>query len=195
MTLGAASECRITSVSRAFGILALLLTLVYPTVGQVVPVPQKWVGNWSLDTRKSTFGPILFPGVPVDLTVVSQTLRIEQTRGKLRLSGDTVVRLSGEPVTSHDDTSLSLDGSETIVGSASLALRRIDDSTFEIISKLNIKNKEYQELSRFTFSTDGKALTETKTQTEREVAFRGGDSAQGAVIRSSTSVLVFSKLS
>jgi hypothetical protein len=129
-------------VRRALTTLALLLAVMYPRVDHAAPVPPKWVGNWSLDTRNSTFGPILFPGTPAGLTIVSQTLRIERRAGTIRISGDTVVRLSGEPVTSHDDTSLSLDGSETAVGPGSLAFRRMDDSTFEIIGKLKCQEQE-----------------------------------------------------
>jgi hypothetical protein len=49
-------------------------------------------------------------------------------------------------------------------------------------------------VSRFSFSSDGRTLTETKTQTEREVVLEGADQTTGAVIRSSTSVLVFDKI-
>jgi hypothetical protein len=88
---------------------------------------------------------------------------------------------------------LSLDGRETVAGPASLSFRRIDDSTFDIISKLNTRNNNIGEVSHFAISSDGRTLTETKTQTQREVVPEGADTTKGAVIKTSTSVLLFSK--
>ena len=172
-----------------------VLTLVASSVaGQTADVPANWIGTWTLNVQKSTFGTSLLPGAPAGFTIVSQTLRIEQSvRQEIRLSGDSV--LSGSSKSYHDDMSLSLDGRETVAGPVSLSFRRIDDSTFDIISKLNIGNRNLGEVSRFSFSSDGKMLTETKTQTEKEVAPDGTDQTKSAVIRTSTFVLIFNKFS
>jgi hypothetical protein len=49
-------------------------------------------------------------------------------------------------------------------------------------------------MNRFVISSDGKTLTETKTQIYREVVSECVDPATGKVLKSSTSVLVFDKL-
>ncbi len=121
-------------------------------------------------------------------------MSIKQTAQEIRLSGETVFSDSNGSHSAHDDNSLSLDGRETVVGPISLSFRRIDDSTFVIVSKARINNRNFGEVSHFSFSSDGRTLTETKTQTEREVVPEGVDKTTGAVIRTSTSVLVFSKI-
>jgi hypothetical protein len=163
-------------------------------LGQTVSVPAKWIGTWELNVSKSTFGKILVPGAPPDLAIVSQRLRIEQSDQAIRLSGDTVMSDSGGPHSGHDDTALSLDGRETVLGPFSLSFRPIDGSTFEVTSKVNIPGSNVGEVSRFSFSPDGRTLTETKTQTEREAVPEGADKTAGAVIKTSKFVLVFSKV-
>jgi hypothetical protein len=94
----------------------------------------------------------------------------------------------------HDDTRLSLDGTETVLGPFFLSFRPIDTSTFEIISRVNISNSNVGEVSRFSFSPDGRTLTETKTQTQREIVPQGNDKTTGALIKISKFVLVFRKV-
>ena len=65
--------------------------------------------------------------------------------------------------------------------------------TFEIIVKVNNKDVNVIGENYFVFSTDGKMLTETKRQTEREVVAEGVDPAKGAERRTSVTVLVFDK--
>jgi hypothetical protein len=162
-------------------------------LGQTVVVPAKWVGTWALNLQKSTFGTILSPGAPVGFTVGSQTFSLKQTAREIRITAETVFSDSNGSHSTHDDNSLSLDGRETVVGPISLSFKRIDDATFEIVSKVSINNRNFGEVSRFSFSSDGRTLTETKTQTEREVVPEGVDKTTGGVIRTSTSVLVFNK--
>jgi hypothetical protein len=163
-------------------------------LGQRASVPAKWIGTWELNVSQSTFGTVLFPGVPSDLAILSQRLTLEQTGKAIRLSGDTAVSDSSGSHSVHDDTSVSLDGGETVIGPGSLSFRPIDVSTFEILTKVNISNSNVGEVSRFSFSSDGKTLTETKTQTEREVVPEGVDKTAGAVIKTSKFVLVFTKV-
>jgi len=170
----------------------LVLVSALAAFSQAATVPTKWIGTWTADLKKSTLGPIWGPGLPEGIAPVSQTLRIEEAFGQLKLSGETV--LSGlQPV--HDETSLSLDGKETVIGyGASVLFRKIDDSTFDIIVKANSKDTgNHVGENHFVFSPDGKTLTETKTHTEREVAPNGSDQTKSPLIKTSTSVLVYNK--
>lgn len=133
------------------------------------------------------------PRMPAGFAVLGQTLRLETSARAIRLSGDTVFRDSTGSHSAHDDSSLKLDGTETVIGPVALSFRPIDGSTFEIISKLKINGRNLGEVSRFSFSSDGRTLTEKKTQTEREFVPEGVDKTTGAVIRTSTSVLVFKR--
>ncbi len=162
-------------------------------LGQKADIP-KWAGTWELDVQESSFGKILFPGAPVDLTLLSQRAKLEQATDKLKMSADIVYSDANGPHKVHEESSLSLDGQETVIGPGSLSFRRIDDSTFDMISRLNTKNTNVGEVSHFAVSADGQTLTETKTQTKREVVPEDAEKNSGAVIRSSTSVLVFRKL-
>jgi len=178
---------------RCIACFAISLALSVHAVGQAGPCSGDWTGSWTLDVEKSTFGPILVPGVPPNLTVVAQTVKIDCADGKIRLSGETTVTLSGQAVTSKDDLSLALDGTATDIGPARLAFRLVGAFEFEIVSNLKLKDKEYEEVSRFAFSQDGKLLSETKTQTERAGASDGGEMGNGRPTKSSTSVLIFAR--
>ena len=110
------------------------------SLSQPSTIPTTWTGIWILNVKKSTFGPILIPGVPANLRIVGQTLKIEQAGDAIRLSADTVISNAGASQTTRDDNRLQLDGSATNVGPVSLSFRRVDDSSFEIVSVLNIPN-------------------------------------------------------
>ena len=111
------------------------LAIVGSSFGFGQTAPEKWVGVWTLNAQKSTFGPILLlPGAPANLTIVSQTIRIEQTARELKLSGDSV-----------------MSGRETVIGPASFSFKRIDDATFDIISKVNTTDINFGELSHSSF--------------------------------------------
>ena len=135
------------------------------------------------------------PGVPANLSIVSQNLRLEKAPGALRFSGDTVMSDNARQYAGHDDNTLSLDGKETVIGPVSLSFRPVDDTSFEIISNLNIIDRNLAEVSRFSFSPDGNTQTETKKQTEREPVPEGTDKLTGKVIRTSTFILVFTRVS
>ena len=189
------AHCIVKSAVKHFaGICALTVFCSSVVLGQKAAIPTKWVGAWALNIQKSTFGTTLIPGSPVDFTVGRQILIIKRAARAIRLSGETVFSDSNGSHAVHDENSLSIDGRETVVGPISLSFRRIDDSTFDIVSKLDISNRNLGEVSRFSFSSDGRTLTETKTQTEREIMPEGVDKTAGAVIRTSTSVLVFNKI-
>jgi hypothetical protein len=162
-------------------------------LGQKADIP-KWAGTWELDVQESSFERILFPGAPVDFTLLSQRTELEQATDKLKMSADIVYSDASGPHKVHEESSLSLDGQETVIGPGSLSFRRMDDSSFDIISRLNTKNTNVGEVSHFAVSSDGQTLTETKTQTKREAVPDDADKNSGAVIRTSISVLVFRKL-
>ncbi len=141
--------------------ICLLGSVCFAALGQTGSVPTKWSGAWELNVQKSTFGEILIPGAPVDLKIIRQTIRIEQTAMDIRLSGDTVLSDGNGSRSAHDDNRLKLDGTATVIGPVSLSFRRIDDFAFDIISALDIPDHNLGEVSRFVFSPDGRSLTET----------------------------------
>lgn len=63
----------------------------------------------------------------------------------------------------------------------------MDDFAFEILSQLIVPGHNLEEVSRLSISSDGRTLTETKTQTEK------GAPENNQAIKTSTSVLVFNK--
>ena len=99
--------------------------------------------------------------------------------------------MSDGPRSNHEEGSLSLDGRETALGPGSLSFKRIDDAAFDIVSKVNTRDINFGKVSHFAFSPDGTTLTETKTQTLREVVPEGVDKTAGAVLKTSTFMLVF----
>jgi len=163
-------------------------------LGQVDSVPAKWLGTWTLSLPESKLGQLWGPGVPEGgLTFTGQTLKLAVTVGHLRVAGDTVTAELGSL---HDESDVNLDGTETVISpGARISFRRISDSTFDLIVKMNNKAiGNHVGENRFVFSADGRTLTETKTHTEREVVADGWDQTRGTVIRTSTTVLVFRKI-
>jgi hypothetical protein len=173
-----------------------LLTLVGSSVvlGQVDSVPAKWIGTWALSLPESKLGQLWGPGVPEGgLTFTGQTLKLAVTAWHLRIAGDTVTAELGSL---YEESDVNLDGAETVVPpDARISFRRISDSTFDLIVKVNNKDiGNHVGENRFVFSADGKTLTETKTHTEREVVADGTDQTKGTAIRTSTTILVFHKI-
>jgi hypothetical protein len=162
-------------------------------LGQKTDIP-KWAGTWELDVPRSSFGKILFAGAPADFALLSQRTQLEQETDRLKVSAEIVYSDAGGTRKRHEEASFSLDGKETVIGPASLSFRRIDDSTFDILSQLNTTTTNIGEVSHFAVSSDGQTLTETKTQTEREPAPKAPWKDSGAVISTSKFVLVFRKL-
>lgn len=129
-----------------------------------------------------------------DPAAFSQTLRFEKTGGELKLTADSTVSFGSAAV--HEESHLNLNGTETVqpfTPGMTASFQRIDDLTFDIIVKGNNKDTNGVGVNRFALSPDGKTLIETKTATYREVVTKGADPTKGAVLRISTSVLVFDK--
>jgi hypothetical protein len=175
------------AAKRFLSIAILALSGGSALLSQVAP-PAKLSGQWKLNVEKSTFGAPLLPGTPAGLKITSQTVKIEQNPREVRLSGDTLYSDNRGDHSTHDDTTLSLDGKPTVLGPISLLFRGIDDSAFEIVSQLTVPGHNVEEVSHFSVSEDGRTLTETKTQTEKSLP--GNNSAN----KTSTFVLVFSRL-
>ena len=153
---------------------SLILAGVFVLTGQPPVTPSKWVGTWTLDVRRSSFGKPLAPCVP-------ESSEIRLTSQEIGFEAD----LSTSPGNriAHLDQRLRLDGSEASLGTgAILFVQRIDDSSFDVIGKVTSGSTRIGEVSHFAFSPDGLTLTETKTQTETESG-----------VRSSVSVLIFNK--
>jgi hypothetical protein len=159
--------------------------------GQPSAVPANWLSTWILNLKESKIGPIRGPGIPASgLTVTSQTLTIAVAAGHLKVAGDTVTTQIGN---THEAFDVDLERGETILsGGPRVSFTKIDDTAFDIVLSLNNKTFGNQAgVNRFVFSADGKTLTESKTQTEREPVPEGEDQTKGAVTRTSTSILVF----
>ena len=182
----------VTQMRRAHRSLAVWLVAL-PLMGGTTlraqdAVPSSWLGTWTLDVPRSTIGRPL--GTPSGLTIIGQTLSLDQTAQQLRLCGETNYSDASGTHSARETNSLNLDGTPTAVGPISLAFKRIDGSTFEINSELMVANRRLSETSQFVIAADGQTLTETKTQTARSA---DSSSDAEATTRTSTSVLVFHK--
>jgi len=172
-------------------ILGIVAFVIACPITLISTEPPKWAGTWVLNVAESTFGPFLMPGLPPELAIFSQTLKLEITAKSFELTGESNYRDGSGIHASHEHVSLKLDGEETVFGRVSLSFKPVDDLAFEITSKLKNSDPYLVEVSYFSVSPDGTKLSETKTQTEREVVTEGGNKTSGAVIRTATSVLVF----
>ena len=106
--------------------------------------------------------------------MLGQTLKIDETSESLVLTADTTLP-DGRHVS--ELTNLRRDGKEsTMPGGILVTFKKLDDVSFEVIVRLPGVGTG---VNRFAFSSDGKTLVETKTQT-----------LQGST---STSVLTFER--
>jgi hypothetical protein len=152
--------------------------------------PTDWLGTWKLDLERSKQDFVaLGPGV----TVVSQTIKFELVDRKMKMTGNT--NLSDGRTSNEEALLLSLDGSGTTVSSGRISFRRMSDTSFDITVQINTNGMNATGLNHFVISLDGKILTETKTQILREPVSEGVEPTKGKVLKSSTSVLVFNRVS
>ena len=148
-------------------------------------VPNTWLGVWKLNAAKSSFDERTL------VKITDQTLTISATQKELTIMGDTTLP-DGRRVA--ETSKVQLDGTETVVAANVIAsFKRIDDRSFELTITARIPAGIGIGVNRFVFSSDGKTLTETKTQTLRAAVPKGNDPEKAAVIRTSKSVLVFEK--
>jgi hypothetical protein len=193
----AAATCLVTALYRTGfrlntrGAISLLLVGLSLMCGRTLqaqePVPSSWLGTWILDVAQSTIGRPLMPGTPLGLTIIGQTLALDQTGQQLRMSGETDYSDASGTHSARETNRLNLDGTPTAVGPISFVFKRIDETTFDILSELTLGDRRLSETSHFVLAADGYTLTATKTQTERASLLAD------APARTSTSVLVFHK--
>ena len=175
--------------SYIFGVLMIVMggSVLF---GQTTSAKHKWIGTWTLNKHKTTFDS-QFQRPGIDLNAFNQTLKLDETGGKIKVIAETTYSADTPPRV--EEQSLSLDGAETSIGGLNFSFRRIDDTSFDIVGKINTKDANGISVNHFVVSRDGKTLTETKTQTAREAVPQGTDQTKGAIVRSSTSVFVFDK--
>lgn len=141
------------------GILAALCGLV---IGFVVCAPvqaaDNWVGTWKLNVAKSKFSP--GPGPK------SNMAKIEAWEGGIKTTTDGV---GADDKPTHTEFAAKFDGKDyPYKGSTtieSIALKRIDDDTYE--ATLKYKGKTTM-VSRNVISKDGKTRTQTQTGTDAQ---------------------------
>ncbi len=120
------------------GTASLILAGVCALPGQPPVKASRWIGTWTLDVPKSSFGKILVPGVP-DFAILSEKVKITLTSQEIGFEADIVTSLNNQP--SHEVQRLSLDGTEAALAPGiTLSFRRIDDSSFDVIGKVTTGN-------------------------------------------------------
>ena len=121
-------------------------------------VPSTWLGTWTMIPERSTFD----ANAPVK--AAGQTLGISANGAALHIAGDTVLQ-DGRHV--RDTVDLNLSGAPQTVGDGIVAsFMRIDDRSFDIVVRMSAAAPGAGVgTNRFSFSADGRVLTETKTQT------------------------------
>jgi hypothetical protein len=175
------------STTRPLQAIILVLAIVCDLFGQTPATT--WIGTWKLNLGKSNIGVPIALGPT--LKIVSQTLKVEESGGKLKLVGDTVL---SDGNSSREEFNLDLDGKETVLADRTTSSKRINANSFEIIVKVANNVANGVGMNHFEFSADGKILIETKVQTKRGIVPAGTDPAKGVLIGTSTSVLVFDKV-
>jgi hypothetical protein len=179
-------------MKRWAAICAFTITCAAVVAGQTTAVPSKWIGGWALSVQESEINQFWLPGAPNGLTVNDQILEITATPGHMKITIETATTELGS---SREELDLALDGKEVVSRAGEgLSFKRIDDRTFDIIVSANEKKLgSHVTENHFVFSGRDK-LTETTTHNWLEVGADGKDQSRGAVMRTSTSVLVFYKV-
>src|SRR6185369_11801113 len=75
--------------------------------------PARWIGTWTLNVEQSTFGIILFPGAPANLKIISETMRIDESGGTVKLSSDIAFSDQTGSHSAQEESTLDLKGTET----------------------------------------------------------------------------------
>ena len=138
--------------------LALVMSVISLAVLAQGPLPAKlWLGTWKLDLQGSRLDERM-------LQIEGQVLRIEVAENVLVITGDTTLP-GGRNVLEVARVAMT---GETTLGpaDAKISFRRVDDQRFEIrVQSRSPSGGEVVGTNRFEFSTSGRMLTETKTQT------------------------------
>jgi hypothetical protein len=133
-------------------VLALTLATPVTLAGQS---KDPWVGTWRLNTTKSTYSPGPKP--------VSSTVTIQASEGGIKQTTEQSLGLGA----SRSEFAAGFDGKDyPIRGNPNadvIALRRIDDSSYEAVQKMSGK---VTITSRVSISADGKTRTVVQTGTD-----------------------------
>lgn len=167
------------------GIFLGLLLSVGLAVAQEKSVPDIWLGVWKLNLAKSKFDE------RAPFTVSGQTLTITATQKELTLTGETTLS-DGRHFS--EVSKVPLDGKEVSIAKDITAIfKRVDDRAFEITVTANTAVGKGIGVNHFVFSSDGKTLTETKTQTLKPNVSGTDDATKEAQVKTTSSVLFFQK--
>jgi hypothetical protein len=146
------------TVQKRIAVVVVVLTAVL-AVGSIARTQSSdpWIGTWKVNLEKSTYSPGPKP-------TVAATVKIESSAGGIKTTIDGTTP-EGKPI--HTETVAAFDGKDNPVKGAQApnttnALKRIDDRTFEVASKVDGKPTG---TNRVTVSADGKTLTARVTGT------------------------------
>ena len=160
-------------------------------MGQEDVASARWIGTWSLSLRASQLGEFWAPGGPSGLTVMGQALEIAATSERIKITTHTFTSWPPRE-SSKEEFEFNLDGRETVSpAGASLSFKRIDDRTFDIVVSGNDRGLGSCLVEKHFVFSGGTKLTVTETRRWLDVVAEGGDQPEGAVVRTSSSVLVF----
>lgn len=135
-------------------LIALVASCMVSSAAQT-PGVDPWIGTWKADLNKSTFNPAPKP-------TVAGIIKIERSGGGMKTTID-AADPQGKPT--HTETVWMFDGKDNPVKGAlapntTAAYKRIDDRTFEVISKVDGKPTM---TTKVAISSDGKTMTATQT--------------------------------
>jgi hypothetical protein len=151
----------------AIAVCALLMSGGVAAVAQQI-IPAAWIGTWVFDAESST-GVGIQTLVPGDAKFRRMTMKIAQDEGVIRIESETTYEDdSGGAHSSPEDMRFALDGKPASMGPISLSFRRVDDTTFETVSRSG--NRNLEQVGRFAFSADGTTLTVTKIMVSIDAA-------------------------
>jgi hypothetical protein len=147
-------------VEKRFAIVVTLAAVL--VVGSIARTQSSdpWIGTWKVNLEKSTYSPGPKPTVPA-------TVKIEPSAAGIKATIDGTDP-EGKPT--HTESVAAFDGKDYPVKGAqrpntTYALKRIDDRTFEVASKVDGKPAT---TGRLVVSADGKTMTNTQTGTNAQ---------------------------
>jgi hypothetical protein len=155
----------------------LLALIALPLLLQTkTPNMDKWLGTWVLNPQKSTYGD---DKAPSGAAALKQVLKIRMTEGALDLYSR--MELPDGTDVADETHLLDLTGKGHVTEfdgfkPATETFKQIDRNTFEITLKarptelLDVPDGELTVKVRFTMSTDGNTIRETKQYNYREFA-------------------------
>jgi hypothetical protein len=137
----------------------LVLGIILCFVASTELAADVFTGTWKVNLAKSKYD-------PANLAPKSDATKVEPIEGGLKFTNDGV-DAAGKPT--HGEWSGKFDGKDNPIkgdpGRDTAALKKIDDYTYEVISK---KAGKVTTTNRIVFSRDGKSRTQTITGTNSQ---------------------------